>query len=256
MNQVHVLRDVDVLSAAYARPRPGAAHFVPGTDLSLAVAVAVGPTLEEQLAASYRDGVHAGRSAEARKAALERAAADREELERSLALATQEGYAQGLAKADAEATQAAEGIRREMDQRVETLGAIASSISAQAGAAMESAEDEMVALCHQVVCLILGDLVATPEGVRALVQQALKHLAGRPVAVHLHPDDLGALGPAASSAQDPVRWFADTSVAMGGAVLRSSDGSLDARLETQLQALHERLMTVRAAQRARRSAAA
>jgi flagellar biosynthesis/type III secretory pathway protein FliH len=62
--------------------------------------------------------------------------------------------------------------------------------------------------------------------------------------VHVHPEDLAALHQA-GLASSTWRWIGDPSVAMGGVVLRSDAGSLDARLGTQLEALRQRLVAAR-----------
>ena len=46
-----------------------------------------------------------------------------------------------------------------------------------------------------------------------------------------------------------LRWVADPEVTLGGCMLRSSEGALDARLEVQLQALKASLVTTRASRR-------
>ena len=71
------------------------------------------------------------------------------------------------------------------------------------------------------------------------------------VVVHLHPDDLDALSREDRGSDDGAwQWVGDSSVQLGGVILRSPEGSLDARLETQLAALREALLAVRRERRA------
>lgn len=254
MSEAFVLRDVDVQAATYSLPRPGGA--VP---VSVAVAAAAvvpastAPTVEEQLSQSYEEGVRAGRAAQAEAAFLERQAAAEEELKQALALAAQDGYEQGWAKATEEARQAAEEAGRELASRTQALEKLAASVADQAGAALDGVEDELVGLVHDVLCRVLGEAAASPQGIRAMVNQALKELPGQPLSVHLHPDDLATVKASDTGTDSRVRWLPDSSVSLGGAVLKGEGGSLDARLETQLKALSDRLTAVRAALRAERS---
>jgi len=81
-------------------------------------------------------------------------------------------------------------------------------------------------------------------------------LRGRqPAAVHLHPDDLQTLQnePGWTPSQiggNDVRWVASPQVALGGCIVESPEGGLDARIETQLDALRELLLQTRRAARA------
>lgn len=251
MSEAFVLRDVDVEAAVYSLPRPNA--VLPAVAAPAATPAVVIPTLEEQLGQSYREGVQAGRALQAENALLERQAAADEELKQALASAAKDGYAQGRAKALEEARQAAEEAKLQFEQRVAALQSLAASVAGQADAALEGVEDELVGLCHDVLCRLLGEAAASPEGIRALVKQALRELPGEPLSIHLHPDDLALLTASDDGIDSRIRWRPDSSVVLGGAILKGEGGSIDARLETQLRALSEKLTAVRAAHRAQRA---
>jgi len=122
---------------------------------------------------------------------------------------------------------------------------------------LASGEDDMVELVYACVCRIMGQLALTPAGVRTLLAQSLAQLHGATaLGVRLHAQDLAALRADPEAAQllaslgGAVRWQPDNSVRLGGCVLDGASGSLDARLETQLQALRATLLAVRAGQEA------
>ena len=70
----------------------------------------------------------------------------------------------------------------------------------------------------------------------------------------MHPDDLAMLQKGQGPMQGlpggtDVQWVASSEVALGGCILQSPEGGLDARFETQLEALREMLLQTRAAAR-------
>jgi flagellar assembly protein FliH len=98
----------------------------------------------------------------------------------------------------------------------------------------------------------MGQSALTPAGVRALLTQAIAQLNGAAaLGVRLHAQDLAALradpeaAPILARLGSAVRWQPDNTVAMGGCVLDGATGSLDARLDVQMQALRATLLAVR-----------
>ncbi|MCY1243941.1 Flagellar assembly protein FliH [compost metagenome] len=137
-----------------------------------------------------------------------------------------------------------------LQSRQQRIDALLAALPAQIQARIDAAEDDLVALCFESVCRMLGAAAATPEGIRAQVAHAREGLQGRPlVAVHLHPDDLAMLRAASGSEDSALQWVADPAVAVGGCILQSPQGGLDARLETQLRTLTELLTQARASAR-------
>lgn len=171
-----------------------------------------------------------------------------------------QGLKEGLEAASAELEHARklllEETAAETRSRKERLERLLSGIESQAAKALSHAEDDLVALAHDVICRMLGAQAVAPETIRAEVKSLLAQYGARsPLAVHVHPDDLAALE-ATGGDGDPWGWVADHSVQLGGMILRSPDGSLDARLENQLAALKEALLRARAQRRADYLAAA
>jgi len=184
-----------------------------------------------------------------------------------------EGRAKGAEEARALAIQAAEqaerdravqhgqlvqALKREAQAASEAslaqLNSLIAALPSQIETRLQAAEDDMLALSFEVVCRLLGESAARPDVLRAHLQQSMAALRNRPlVAIHLHADDLASLdkaGVIAAMPGDPaVRWLASTEVSLGGCILETPEGGLDARFEAQLQALREALERGRAAAR-------
>lgn len=124
-------------------------------------------------------------------------------------------------------------------------------------------EEDLVDLCMTVLCRFLGDKAISREaishGIRQAAQQACGSGSHGPLAglfaIHVHPADLHLLQGDLEVAQwfrrhgvTTIPWVADDQIRVGGCVIRSSQGSLDARLETQFAALLEALLQARARQ--------
>jgi len=166
-------------------------------------------------------------------------------------------------KAARELEDRAERMTRDLKQqaeagyqaRVQVLERLIAALPVKLEARLAAAEDDMLALCFEVICRTLGESVAQPEALRAQVAQATQRMRGRQlVAIHMHPDDLAMLqrgqGPIEGLPGGPdVQWIASTEVALGGCVLHAPEGGLDARFETQLAALRDTLLQTRAATR-------
>lgn len=166
-----------------------------------------------------------------------------------------EGYEQGLKEGRAAGQQAAEHAALEAIQsRLSLLDQWMQALPDQLNLRLRHVEEDMVALSYEAVCQIIGTAHISLSGVRELIKVALDQAQGRPlVAVHVHPDDLLLLEQDVviatwlleRSASSQIRWVSDSSVKLGGVMLRSPDGCLDARLETQLNGLRQMLVTVR-----------
>lgn len=173
----------------------------------------------------------------------------------------EQGRQRGLEEGRAEGErQSAQQVRERLEAELETMNAawrqreeqllqLLQSIPAQLARRLEDAEDDMVALAHAAVLRVLGTAFQGSEGVRLAVRRQLDELGQRqPLALHLHPDDMCLLRDdiLASLAAQGVACAADPRVVLGGCIIDTHAGSLDARLETQLQAFTELLLRIRA----------
>ncbi|MDN6886192.1 FliH/SctL family protein [Variovorax sp. CAN2819] len=168
--------------------------------------------------------------------------------------------AQAAEKASREFEEHAQRLTRELKQealagyqaRVRVLDGLIAALPPGIEARLAGAEDDMLALCFEVVCRVLGESVIRPEALRAHLAKAMQELRGRKLAaIHMHPDDLALLQEEGreSWASGGVQWIASTDVELGGCILQSPEGGLDARFETQLNALRESLLQTRAVAR-------
>ena len=215
-------------------------------------------SFDEGFAAGYLEGMSAGRSAQQVEAeAL---------LEKSRAKALDEGRAEGLRRGKEEAAEAVRKLQTQLvsdaqaafNERVERLDNVIRGLSAQSARLAEDAEDDLVAMSFEIVCRILGARAATPIAVRGMVQHLLAQRSQVGLAVHLHPEDLEQLRSEEGVLSEAPgwTWVPDAKVKLGGVMLRSPQGSLDARLEVQLEALRQTLLQVRLDHRAGRDAQA
>jgi flagellar assembly protein FliH len=216
------------------------------------------PTEQVQDAA-YLQGLQAGREAGFEAGLKEgRAAGHSAGMEQGL-IEGREAGAQESLRLSAEAREA---IAQRIDRLDQWLLELPRQLQRSLAQQLEEAEDDMVSLCHGVVCRILGEHAMAPAQIAAAVRRAIVECCGesgrqragqRLVAVHVNPDDLALLEGDAEFAGWCERQGiagmalrADALIELGGCIVHGSQGSLDARLETQLRALHAALRQERA----------
>ncbi len=134
------------------------------------------------------------------------------------------------------------------------LDALLAALPAQIAQRMEALQDDLLALCMETLLQILGKEAVQASVVRSAVRHALDQLPARPlVRVELHPDDLAALRALPGwdmwcEQQAPgAQWAGNDTLASGGCVVVSPEGSLDARLDGQLQTFRSMLLDSRRA---------
>lgn len=168
----------------------------------------------------------------------------KEEAEKGRELGRQRGLQEGR-------EQGAEESRQQFAAELARVRGIADKLQAALDGGMQGLEQMAAAIAFEAVARILGEQAATPEGILALVRRAASQHASRDgVLVRLNPADLSALRAAgALEAELPsggkVDWLADQSVEMGGCIVEAAGGELDARLETQVEALRAALLAAR-----------
>lgn len=258
-----VLRDVAVHGhVALARPRsplarPAANEIVRTVAPPVAPAQAISPLSSIATPPVARGEPEAQRQGFEEGLAQGRAKAAEEA--RDAALRADQALQKKLQDLEAQAQKQMQDHRQKdqaaVQSRLQRIDALLTALPAQIRTRIDAAEDDLLALCFESVCRVLGSHAATAEGIRAQVAHAREGLHSRAlVAVHLHPDDLATLRGAAETSpdigNDGVQWIADPAVALGGCILQSPQGGLDARLETQLRTLAQLLVQSRASARA------
>lgn len=170
--------------------------------------------------------------------------------------------AQGIvARAEEEARQAAHKLALEQAERAwaqawapnqARLDALLANVSGQVDARVNAAQDDILCLCMETVTRILGDLAVQPQHIRGVLEQAMQDLKTRPLlSVEMHEADYAALQALptwndwASTHAGEVQWIKSSQLAAGGCIVRSPNGSLDARLDTQLRAFQSILRASR-----------
>jgi flagellar assembly protein FliH len=162
------------------------------------------------------------------------------ELAELRAEAERRGYAVGQEKGEADA-------RRLLQAQIDRFQGLAAQLAQARAAVLADAEDGVVELAFAALCRILGEQAASRDGVHAMVARCAADVREREqVGIRLHPDDVALLGDVAGH---HARFSADPGIVLGGCIVDSSTGALDARLEIQLARLAETLLAVRAARR-------
>jgi flagellar assembly protein FliH len=226
----------------------------------------------------FQEGLQAGES-EGYTKGVERGReeAKAEGYARGYELGLEEGREQGFEESvkrgeeRAQSEQAAAlQAQKNFEDGVERLKALTLSVQVQIDERLAVLEDDMVALCFDAVCRVVGSELVNAAGVKQHLLCALREWGKHSsFDVLMHPDDLALLranqapAPDASGADavssaggsgdslleefsgQRVRWTPDPGIAMGGCILRSSEGGLDARLQTQLDGLQRLLLEVR-----------
>jgi flagellar assembly protein FliH len=214
------------------------------------------PTYEDGLAAGYEQGYAAGSAAAVQEASREQEEALQADRQHAVDEGSREGYQKGLEQALAQSQHtlqtALDELRDQQQERAQRFEHLLAVLPEQLQERLDAEEDDMVALCHEVVCTMLGQVIVSPEGLRAMLDQVRGQLRTQgQVAVHLHPDDWSLTRESESlGALEGIQWVADPEVALGGLLLRSPQGSIDARLEVQLENLRVALLSTRSQRRA------
>ncbi|HET8748746.1 MAG TPA: FliH/SctL family protein [Ramlibacter sp.] len=177
---------------------------------------------EEGLRQGHEEGVHAGRA---------------------------EGLREGRAQGAEEIRQATQRAVAEAELRSKAQHERLQCVAQHAHDAMAdllwSAQDDMVALCYETLCRIVGEHAVQPAFVRAQLAHVLAQHGAAEVVLHFHPQDAELLQSGPGTAR--FKAVPDPEVALGGCILKTASGALDARLETMLQACKEALSEARAA---------
>ena len=112
----------------------------------------------------------------------------------------------------------------------------------------EEAEPEVVKLVMSIAEKLVGRLVEeNPEMIRSVVRMALEKALGDRILVRLNPEDYRALTAGEHEFRDVIdrtrrlSLREDESVAKGGCVVETEVGTIDAQLETQLEAIRKAL---------------
>lgn len=158
--------------------------------------------------------------------------------------ATDAGREQGL-------QQGRLAAQAEFQQQLDSLRAVIQSARNAHTRHLEEVADEAGEIVFTAVCKILGDGFTNREGAVATVREAVRHSKERGrLLVRVSPEDFELLSSRRrelleGAVAGEVDLVADEKVKLGGCLLEGASGSLDARLELQLQRLREVLVRAR-----------
>ena len=162
-------------------------------------------------------------------------------------LGQQQGFANGQKEGQAKAQNEAAKLKDNLHQYLAQFEQVLVSLPVQLDNYMRNAEDELVALSFAAITKILGESLSSETAIRQLINSLVKqHLTDTEFAVHLHPDDYALLVSVGSiSSPYQFRWVSDSNIKLGGLIIRSSEQSLDARLDFQIEVLKQGLLQAR-----------
>lgn len=155
------------------------------------------------------------------------------------------GFEQGLAEGREQGLEA-------FAERLDRLDALLGRLERKLGEDIAGHEDLMVELAFEAAAKLLGAAAVTRDGVLALVRQALAGLRDREQPVlRLAPRDLQLLADARAelsrqAGSPALEMIGDDRVELGGCLIETRGGGLDARLETQIARLRDVLLAARA----------
>lgn len=163
--------------------------------------------------------------------------------------AEQRGYADG----DRKGRKAA---RDALQAQIERIGEAAARIGEARQALIAGSEDAVVELVFTALTRIIGQHGGSRDTVIEVVRTALSATRSRDqITVRLHPDDAALFGATMPAVQGgtALRVEADATLTLGGCIIDSAGGSLDASFRTQLEQLGAALRAARDARRLERA---
>ncbi len=165
------------------------------------------------------------------------------QVEAATEAARESGYAEGY-----EAGRQAADV--EFAGRLAALDEVIASAKSALEGGIGGVEEVGINIVFEAVAKILGQAMAREEGVVFAVREVIAHAKERNnLIVRVSPDDFLLLERNRSKllegSEGNVEMVADDRVSLGGCLLEAAGGSLDGRLEVQIQQLRDMLLDVR-----------
>ncbi len=164
--------------------------------------------------------------------------------ETAAAEASARGYREGLARGEG-------GAAAEVARGVALVNGLVRGLGEGKATLLKENEDVLVEIVFTALCRLLGDGAASRAGVAAMVRRGVAdEREPELLCVRLHPDDMALMAapdPGGAALDPRLALRADASIELGGCVVEGPRGSLDNRLELQLQQLRGALLAARAA---------
>lgn len=167
-----------------------------------------------------------------------------EKLERMKQEASERGYAEGLQAAQ-------DKVQAEYAAEIEGLRALILSARSAMDQQLDGIMDAAAEIVFEAVAKIIGRVCAEQEGIAAVVREVVHHAKERSrLVIRVNPGDLEvvracAADIASGTSAGNVDIVPDDRVVLGGCLLETPAGTLDGRLEIQLQQLRDTLVHAR-----------
>jgi flagellar assembly protein FliH len=162
-----------------------------------------------------------------------------EQAEAVLENARERGHALGLSEGENEGN-------AQVASQLERLNSMVGALNQTRRTLQDENEDMLVEIAFAAVCRMIGATQSSRDGVVAMVQALLgAERDPSQLCVRLHPADLALLSGAATGLDGRINLQADASIEIGGCLIETARGTLDARLELQLQHLRAALLAAR-----------
>lgn len=181
------------------------------------------------------------------KAELAEAFAD--ELSSLRQAAQQQGYQEGKQHAEQAQQQLADALKQDADGYLNALKSLLDSLPSAFEAYLKQQEPELLALLFESLSKILGDMAAEKTLIEKVLTTAMaKCGAEHNMMIHVSPQDYDVLQQMQFWQRFPsfkqLDCVADPAVEVGGCIIETPKGKLDAQLSLQLQRLQQLLQDV------------
>jgi flagellar assembly protein FliH len=166
----------------------------------------------------------------------------------------QEAYAAGFQKGEEDAKRAvAEQAEQHVRQQTERLADLIRSLDEAKREAIEAQEDILIEIAFAAVCRIMGEAATTREGILSMIHEAASRCRERDqLTVRLNPQDWDLMQQPtdetpALDLDGRITLQRDPSIKVGGCIVETETGTLDARLDMQLERMRDALLAARRA---------
>ena len=129
----------------------------------------------------------------------------------------------------------------------ERLGSLIKNISEEKASFLSELEDEVVELVFITVSKIVGEAATDVEGIHNIVQEQIQKFRDQNEFLLLvAPDDLHVITSLADTNPEfeNIKILPDKMIDCGGCIIKSDAGSLDARLDVQMDSFRESMLNM------------
>jgi len=157
-----------------------------------------------------------------------------------LRAAEQKGYEAGLARGQ-------EAAQRELAAKLGRLDQLLTSIAQKRDDLLEVLEDDIVELALKAAASVVGNSVLSADYPVETIRRILQaHPDAHALCVRIAPADVDLVAAASADGAlglaNEVRLMADAEIRLGGCVIETTQGSLDGRIEFQLEKLRAAIL--------------